>query len=192
MGDRSGAELTLAFALATFQTSVFVFVPLLLVFLKGDLGDQLEELDSRLGIALFLLLWLTTFYCTLRALGEVGLDTMRSDPTVAMLVKGAQWGAIDGMIFFVVLAVSILGYAVIGASGNDHESAFIGTVSVILLGLTVTVVGGVVALIIGGIAGLIAAIIEVPLIYVAQALTGIEREPPPRRQRVEEADAPAE
>jgi hypothetical protein len=178
----SAAELALGFVLGTFHTCVLVFVAVTVLFLAGDLGDQLEELSTLLGIGLFLVLWLTTCYFTLCAWLELRVGGLRSGSMGSMLVTGIKWGGIDGMcVAFLVAIVEFLVVAILGFADGAPFAFVIGFV----IAFFVAFLGGAIGLAIGGTLGLVAALLEAPIILAARAVAGV----PPRAGQ---QDAPAE
>jgi hypothetical protein len=177
--SRSGAELTLAMALGTFQTCVLVFVLLALFWFLGDLGKLLGGLSTAAGIGVFLLLWLTTLYCTLHALDEVGLEKLDGDPVVGMLLSGAKWGGLDGMLFLLVPLMPALMVLSLDALFTDDLAAGVGG---FYAGTFVLMIAAAFAAFIGAQIGVIAALIQVVLLYAARRVVSTE----PRVGRDEE------
>ena len=172
--SRGGAELTLAFALGTFQTCVLVLVLLASIYLLGDLGKLLGGLSTGAGIGVFLLLWLTTLHCTLRALDAVGMEKLPSNPVEAMLLNGAKWGGIEGMLFLLVplvpaLIVASLYSLLVGDLGPAAGGFYFGA-------LVLAIAAGV-AFFVGAQIGVIAALVQVPLLFAAQRLAGPQADP---------------
>jgi hypothetical protein len=167
---RNGPELTLAFALGTFQTCVLVLVLLVLMYLLGDLGKLLGGLSSAAGIGVFLLLWLNTLYCTLRALAAVGFEKLPRNPIEGMLVQGTKWGGIDGMLFLLVPLLPAL--VVASLYVLVYEGEFAASVAAFYGGALVLVIAAAVACFIGAQIGFVAASLQVPLLYAAQRVVG--------------------
>jgi membrane protease YdiL (CAAX protease family) len=169
VGQSSTQELTLGFVLGTFQTCVLVFVALVVLFLADDLGNQLDGLSTLLGIALFLVLWLTTCYFTLCAWRQLRVDILRRDSLGRMMLYGMKWGGLEGMV--VALTVVVFYFLIFLALGLA-EGGLLEISSALVFSVLGAIFGGTVGMAIGGFLGLIAAVIEAPLVYLAQAVAG--------------------
>ena len=168
---RSAAELSLAFALSTFQAAALLVVILALLFRGGSLGETLEDLDTSVGVAVFAWLWLTGFYCTLKAVVRMGLDSLRDDPLPDMLAGGIVWGGANGLLFFlgVLLALVLYGAATFDSEG---EPALAGAVSALAFAMVAGVIGSVVAWVFGAAAGFVFAVVHRVLLQLAKGVAG--------------------
>ncbi len=171
---RSGVELALAFTLATFQVSLIVLLGAFLVFRLGSFKD----LDTGTGILLFLWLWLTSFYWTLQAVVNIGVETLAGDPLPAMLAEGIKRGAMNGMVFFAGLLGGVLLFASVGLGG---EGGVVEVASIVLFLLVYLVIGSAVAAIIGGALGFVFAVVYRVLLQFAKLVAGSGDVRPSRR-----------
>jgi hypothetical protein len=132
----------LGWSLASFHAAVVLVVPLTAVHAVAPdaLGDLLGGLDTSVGVALYLVLWGSTWWSNRRYLAASGFDDARG--TVG---AGAKWGAVTGLPLLgcVVLAVFVLVNPVFAA---------------VLLA-----VGGVVAALVGAVVGATLAGVDVAL-----------------------------
>jgi hypothetical protein len=132
------------------------------------LGNQLDGLDSRIGIVLFVLLWLPTVVCTIGAVADVGLDGLRSEPASHLVIYGAKWGAFNGCaVLFMLLLAGVLLAIVDRLVEGEPEVLFIWVPA-----LAIAIIGGPIAGSIGALAGFLAALVELPLVMIARSVAG--------------------
>lgn len=150
--------------LATFHVTVVLTAVLVVAHGAGVVGDLLASLDPVTGIALFVLLWATTWVTTRSALDEGLLSGERSVGRVAL--EGSLWGGVDGAGFFLALAVTLLAI-VVGTNWRalrlDPELLF---QSVFVL--AVVLVGCGIAFVVGALLGTLLAFVDTGLLWVAQ------------------------
>lgn len=166
MADDAGAatDPLAAWCLATFHVTVVLTTVLVVTHAYGVVGDLLASLDPVIGIALFVLLWATTWVTTRRALDEGLLSGEAATGTVA--IEGGLWGGVDGAAFFLALAAAFLAI-VLGTNWRalhlDPELLFqsVLVVSVVLIGCGV-------AFIVGALLGVLLAIVDTGLLLVAR------------------------
>jgi hypothetical protein len=177
---RSGNELALAFALSSFQVSLLVLLFAFALFQAGSFGD----FDTASGVLIFLWLWLTSFYWTLVAVSNIGVEALQGDPLPMMLAEGIKRGAMNGMTFFVGLLIGVFVVVSLGLSdiGGDEVLSFL------VFGLVYLMVGSIVAAIVGGALGFVFSVVYRILLAFARLVAGSEEAPPaddgPRYRRV--------
>jgi hypothetical protein len=139
----------LAWALASFHAAVLLALPLAVVHAVAPvvLGDLLADLDSRVGIGLYVVLWGSAWWSNRRYLTASDFDD--AAPTVR---TGATWGAVTGL--------PLLGCVVVAAAVVANP---------VLAGL-VLVAGVLVALLVGAVVGAVAAAVDVALDRLAGRL----------------------
>jgi hypothetical protein len=89
-------------ALATFHSSmlVLVLVVLGLVYLFGDLGKELDGLNTFAGLGLFAYLWVITWFTTAEALRRLGWPELVRHYDI--LPQSMLWGGVTGVATIVV------------------------------------------------------------------------------------------
>ncbi|HEY8825611.1 MAG TPA: hypothetical protein VIP07_12100 [Candidatus Limnocylindria bacterium] len=159
----------LTWSLATFHTTVFVLVIVLLAYSGGGLGQALGGLNTFAGLGLFLVLWTTTYLTTARALA--GLDFIGSARDRRGYGRRAfRWGAANGMSFLAVLGIVALVVAVANTRPGQVGSG------ILLPFLFIAPIGLVVSAAVGGAVGVLFGIIDLALFAVA-GLTGHDARP---------------
>lgn len=146
--DGHGEDPLLAWALASFHATLLLVVPLTLVHAvaPGVLGDLLADLDTLVGVALFVVLWGSTWWSNRRYLAASDADDVGST-----LVTGAKWGSVTGLPLFGCLVLAVL---------VATNPAFAGLLAV---------VGAVVAPLVGAVVGAVFAGVDLALDRVARA-----------------------
>ena len=95
-----------AWALATFHTTLLVVILVAALHVFGPLGELLGGLSTVVGFALFLLLWASTWWTTRRTLSAVSSDETAAFGVVA---TGGAWGGVDGVCFlWAIVAVNLV------------------------------------------------------------------------------------
>ncbi|WP_439027568.1 hypothetical protein [Haloarchaeobius sp. DT45] len=89
----------LAWCLGTYHTATLTAAGVAGLHLSGAVGDLLGGLNTVVGFAAFLYLWAVTLWTTTQVLGEVELFGAEGLSTRALLVAGAKWGAVNGLVF---------------------------------------------------------------------------------------------
>lgn len=171
-GDAAGAASPLlAWALAAFSVAFLVAAALFAFHARGVLGDLLEGLSPVVGIALYLVLWGTTWATTRRALAGGVLSTDGRRPTVHRIVgTGGLWGGVNGALFFLVLLAAVAAAIVLRAVA-------LGDPSYLVLALYVAGVGAVgtaVAFAVGAALGVLFAALTTGLVRVGARLAGAD------------------
>ncbi|MDQ2073251.1 hypothetical protein RBH20_11970 [Haloarcula sp. H-GB4] len=157
-------------ALATFDTVLFVLLGVLAAHASGSLADLLAGLNTLVGVAVFCYLW-ALFVLAVRwvhsrvALGDVPLQTL--------VLHGVAAGSVAGVAFLLgLLAVALV--PTIQSGGVSLQ-----TVVLVLL------IGAGVAAIVGGVVGLLASLLDIAVYGLAGYLlpeAGSERVTEPRRR----------
>jgi hypothetical protein len=89
-------EPLLAFALATYNVTLFLLVPGLLVYWLGSLRSALSQIGTVSGIALFTML-LGGVTASLRQVAKA--HSLADEPQARkLLVAGARWGGLIGLV----------------------------------------------------------------------------------------------
>jgi uncharacterized integral membrane protein len=147
--DRAGADPLLAWGLASFHAAVLLVVPLWLAHVVAPVavGDLIGGLDTLVGVALYLVLWGSTWWSNRRYLAASAFEG-----SVRTLKSGAKWGAVTGLPLLggVVLAVLV--------ATNPTFAAFL------------LVAGTVVAPLVGAVVGALFAGVDVVLVRLAGTL----------------------
>lgn len=139
----------LAWGLGSFHASVLVVVLVAVAYQRGGLGGALQGLSTATGFLLFGGLWLATTWTTGRALGGEPWPP----PASRLLPRGVGWGAVNGLLFLLVLAgVTAAGFAV-DRGPAALEPALVGLV-------VVGPIAAVVALVLGAAIGLLFACVD--------------------------------
>jgi hypothetical protein len=139
----------LVWALASFHAAVLLVVPLWLAHLVAPvaLGGLLDGLDTLVGVALFLVLWGSTWWSNRRYLATSEFEAPRGT-----VVAGAKWGAVTGL--------PLLGCVVLAALVATNP-----VFAVLLL-----VVGSVAAPLVGSVVGAAFAGVDLAVDRLADAL----------------------
>jgi hypothetical protein len=150
----------LTWSLATFHTTIFVLVIVLLGYSGGGLGGALSGLNTLAGLGLFVALWATTYVTTSRALK--GLDLIGSARDRGGYARRAfRWGAANGMSFLAILG----GVAIVVAISNTRPGQ-VGS-GILLPALFIAPIALVVSAAFGGAVGVIFGVIDLGLFAVA-------------------------
>lgn len=154
MADR-GADELVTWTLATFHAASLVAALVLLAHVAGSLGDLLGGLDTLVGLALFAVLWATTWWTNHRWLAGVRLRLDERPPTNALLHGGLVWGGTNGVAFFwgifLLAVVPLFGFEVVSLA-------------------IIAVAGTVFAIVVGALFGVAFAAIDVGLVFLARRL----------------------
>jgi hypothetical protein len=102
MADDDGL---LAWTFATFHTAALVVAGVTGLHLTGTLGGALAGLDTAVGLVAYGALWVTVWATNRRVLATA---TPGEDPR-ALLVAGAGWGAVTGVVFLLELVALLVG-----------------------------------------------------------------------------------
>lgn len=166
----SNSSRLLEWALGTFHTAFFFAVLALLLFLTGSLGNLLALLNTLIGVALYLALWLITYFCTVQAARRIlkplapGATGLRGISLLRVLRYGILWGALDGLFFFLILfAIGANLFAVLAVIDSGIAGLFFVNSSAFLvfsLGLPI-------ALAIGAAVGIVLSLLDSLLLLPA-------------------------
>lgn len=174
MDDSSDLDL-LVWALATFHAAVLVLALVLIVYRAGSLAGALHNVGTLPGVALFAALWIATCWTTGRAVRSSDWMPEMAPPVGSLLQRGAGWGGINGIIFFLCLDTTIaLSALAAGRLPNVATSIafFLGT----------SVVGSIPAFLVGGAVGMIFASVDIVVLEVVRRISithGADAGPPP-------------
>ncbi|WP_018256337.1 hypothetical protein [Halomicrobium katesii] len=145
-----------AWTLATTNTVGFVLAVLVPAYASGGLSDVLPSLNTAVGVAAFLALWLVVGVTTHWLLGHVDPS---SDSPVRLTLWAGSCGALAGIVFLVGIVVGLgVPAAVVGSFGLR---------TVVLL----AAVGTPVAAIVGAVVGIAAGLLDVVLLRIAGRVT---------------------
>jgi len=163
----SSLELALAFVMATFQVSLIVLLAALTIFASDG---SFDDLDTVTGILAFVWLWAASFYWTLKAVGNMGVEALQGDPLPVMLAEGIKRGAMAGITFFAGL---LLGIFFVVSLGLDEDPRGLEVLSFLLFAIVYLVIGSAVAGIVGGALGFVFAVMYRALLSFAKLVAGM-------------------
>ncbi|SDL98811.1 hypothetical protein SAMN04487949_0412 [Halogranum gelatinilyticum] len=150
-GSADSADPLLAFVLATFHTALFTLVPVTLLHWTDALGDLLGGLSTTVGLALYALLWATTWWTNRRLLAETPFTRGAEWPVLKASVK---WGGVTGSLFFLELVgVIVLEALATGEVGTPEPTA-------VLFLLTFVGLATLVAFVVGALVGVVQAALD--------------------------------
>ncbi|SFL25946.1 hypothetical protein SAMN04487950_3091 [Halogranum rubrum] len=130
----------LVWCLATFHTTLFVLVPLTLLHWAGALGDLLGGLSTTVGLALYGLLWATTWATNRRLLVTTPFAWTER---WALSKASVKWGGVTGSCFFLELVAVVVGQAAVaGELGVPSAASVLPILFVLALGTLVAFVVG--------------------------------------------------
>jgi len=174
MGESSWKRALLVVGLGTFHTAFFMLIVVIVPYALGILGLYLGELNTGIGIGLFLLLWGVTTYCTQRAIQEIQGETSEQPIAFEKICGvGAKWGGRNGVIFtFALAALVAFGLTVREVvSGNFRE--WISMLSLLLSGLIGFAVATLPIFLVGGLIGLFFSCIDKGLLEISRYLSDV-------------------
>jgi hypothetical protein len=95
--------------MAALQVNVFTLVLIILPYRNGGLGGILGQLDTIVGLGIFGVFWLCTWYATRRAMrGLAWRSPRQARLTEELLIRGALWGGATGALFLGGLLIAML------------------------------------------------------------------------------------
>lgn len=158
--ERDPAGELIGWALASFYVVLLVGLSLLALHVRGDLGELLAGLSPVVGIALYLLLWTTTWVTTRRAIADrlQSIDEGRP-PVGRVAATGALWGGVNGAVFLLVLLGVAVGAQLLASLATGDWSDILFAVYLVAIGS----VGAGVAFVVGAIVGTGLAILTIGL-----------------------------
>lgn len=163
--DEAPTHLALSWVLGTFHSVALVVALLALAYPGGGLGSLLSNLNTVVGLGLFVALWTTTLFTTRRALA--GIDWLSDDPTAmgTFFWRALRWGAVNGLLFLALIAVVQLVTALAFAGPTTDIRAAV--VVILFYGMF----GLVFAAAIGGIVGVTLGALDIAALRIARSLT---------------------
>lgn len=169
----------LDFALATFHTTLFFALLIFTGYVSGALANLLASLNTLIGLALYGLLWMTTWWTTRRARQGLNWNSLADSlVTSKLIVKSLVWGGLNGLLVFLVLfafyLVTFVGLALLSDvarfAAQSLQALMTGVFQISAFSLLALVVGSAFALIIGGLVGLVLAVIDGITIALARRI----------------------
>jgi hypothetical protein len=141
-------------ALASFHTSLLVLVIVLLAYLGGGLGDALADLNTVVGLGLFVYLWVITWVTSAGALRRLGWP--RHFGIERVMEAGAIWGGFTGATSVAVPGtIAVVAAFVVGVATLNGNTLFAA-----LLFVPFTVIGSLLAFAVGAVLGLAFGLID--------------------------------
>jgi hypothetical protein len=162
----SPIEVLLAAGLASFQTSGFLLLIVVLMYQGGSLGDVLAGSSLPAGTLVFVFLWLTNFLCTLRAVRQVGVEHLQQAPFGRMLAQGMKWGGVNGVVFFLPPLTGLIIFIAARAIVTGEADAL---ANVLAFGVLLGLLGAFASFLVGMIVGFAFAAVEAVLLGCALA-----------------------
>jgi hypothetical protein len=151
-------------ALASFHTSLLVLVIVLLAYLGGGLGEALADLNTVVGLGLFVYLWAITWVTSAGALRRLGWP--RHVGIEGVMEAGAIWGGFTGAAFFAVPGtIVVVVLLVVGVATLDGNTLFAA-----LLFAPFAVIGSLLAFAVGAVLGLAFGLIDTLLFAASRPL----------------------
>lgn len=167
---REGEGLVI-WAFATFHASVFVLIALVVAYRGGGLGQALQSLNTAVGLGLFIALWITTYVATRNAFTGLALAAIVQIDDLALTARAIRWGALNGVMFLLVLALVIPGgYAVTHLGDVFHAVLGPTGIQSALFVLGGLIVASAVALVVGGLIGLLFSGVDLILLGLTARL----------------------
>ena len=172
MDSSNPKHLLTEWSLTTFHVCLFFASVVFLLYLNGSLRNLLASLNTLLGSALFVAFWITTWFCTSRALRGIPWSAIENPPrqpnrVIGLLAFGGMWGGIDGLLFLLALSVTALLVSIFALFQPGQPSAL--PLSPILL-IFVVAIGSIVAFAVGAIFGVLFGIVDGLLLYLTRYL----------------------
>ncbi|SEO54763.1 hypothetical protein SAMN04487948_103172 [Halogranum amylolyticum] len=155
----------LVWCLAAYHTALFTLVPVVGLHWTGALGDLLGGLSTTVGLALYLLLWATTWWTNRRLLA-----TTPFEPSAwrEILTGGVKWGGVTGSCFLLELVVvAVVQVAIDGGLGVPDVASVLPLLLFLALGAAT-------AFVVGGLVGVVQAVLDLLALGVADAMTTAE------------------
>ncbi len=162
----------LGWALGTMHAGLFVLAIVALLYRAGGLDDLLGGLNTLLGLGLYCLLWLVTWWTTSRAVAGVDWNALKAEDTGELLLRGLRWGGTTGILVLLGLALLALAIAVASAiggriPGGDPSGSLVGVAAASTTGL---LLGVIVAFVLGAVVGAGLALIDVVVLLACRRL----------------------
>ena len=144
-----------AWCLSTFHASAFVLVVLFALYHGGGLAGSLASLNTAVGFAAFIALWITTRFTTVRAVAASRTDD-------EFVRRAFRWGAANGALFLLLL----IGAAALAAPFVNPAGGVFGSLAVLAFG----VIALPFALVIGALVGFLLGVVDVALLALSRAI----------------------
>lgn len=166
-------------ALATFHTTLFFALLIFIGYVSGALGNLLASLNTFIGLALYALLWATTWWTTRRARQGLNWNSLADSlVTSKLIVKSLLWGGLNGLLVFLVLfafyLVKFVGLALFsdlaGFAVQGPPALVAGAFQIIAYSLLALAAGSTFAFVIGGLVGLVFAVLDRIMIALARRI----------------------
>ena len=144
-----------------------------------DIANLLARLNTLIGLALYALLWMTTWRTTRRARQGLNWNSLADSlVTSKLIVKSHVWGGLNGLLVFLVLfafyLVTFVGLALLSDvarfAAQSLQALMTGVFQISAFSLLALVVGSAFALIVGGLVGLVLAVIDGITIALARQI----------------------
>jgi hypothetical protein len=166
MPDSIRLRRLLEWSLAAFHAG-FLFAALITVlYAGGSLGSLLGSLNTFLGIGLYAIFWLSTWWTTRRATSRLALVAVNAPLTpLAHLGTVMLWAAVNGLVLFLTIVFLIVANTLLLTFTGQAQLG-----DVLGFAVTVLAVGAVVSAIIGAVAGLLFALLDSLLLALARWL----------------------
>lgn len=130
--------------LSTFHAALLVAVLVTLLYVYAPLGKLLQGLSTIVGLAVYLVLWATTWWTTRAALRRESV--LEGATTIGVVEQGIAWGAITGVIFLLGIVLLVLTPQFL-PQGYVVSLAFISAIGSVVAFVIGALVGGMFALI---------------------------------------------
>jgi len=149
--------------LSTGNTVLFVLALVLPSYASGGLSDVLPNLNTALGVGIFLYLWIVVWTTTRWLLGQVDPD---EDSLARLALWGGACGAFDGIVFLLGIVL-----------GLGLPAALVTSLQLLSIALFAAI-GTPIAAVVGAVVGLVALVVDLAVLWVADRVT-----PRPRPDR---------
>jgi hypothetical protein len=157
-----GTAPIIGWALGTMHTALFVLALIVPLYGAGGLDDLLGGLNTLLGLGLYGLLWMLTWWSTSRAVAGIDWNQLTARDTGNLVLRGLRWGGTTGVLFLLALAMLTLVIVVANAAagripGGDPSGFLVGVAAASTTGL---LLGMIVAFVLGAVVGATLALLD--------------------------------
>lgn len=154
MDRRRESDPLVGWGLAAFHAATLVVLLVILLFLWAPVGELLAGLQTVVGLALYLVLWATTWWTNHHWLRDTRLTMDESATNSSSFLRTSfRWGGVTGSVFFVALVILAVAPQTVPTS---------------LFPLVIVLIGVIVAFAIGGILGCIFGFADLALLRIAR------------------------
>jgi hypothetical protein len=159
----------LAWLIGAFHTTGLMLVLVFFLFVRGSLGDTLDNFGTGSGLFLFLVLWAVTLGAGVMAARRVQLEGPNLDVLSMLIVEATLWGGAAGVAFLMALLVT----GIVSEGGARLAQGEIEDAVGIIIALLVFVgfIGSMVASVVGAAVGLVFGLLDAALLALARSLT---------------------